>query len=395
MYVGLSSVVFTTGKGTTVGVLKAAFLLFRELVVPKSHLALENLALRQQVAVFKQSVKRPKLRPWDRVFWTWLMRLWPEWRCALVIVKPETVIGWHRQGFRLYWRWKSRGGKPGRPLIAAEVVALIRRMCRENPTWGAPRIQSELKLMGHDVVESTAAKYMVRDPKPPSQTWRTFLENHVPDLVGIDFFTMPTVTFRVLYCFIVLRHDRRQIVHFNVTMHPTAQWTAQQIVEAFPFDEVPRYLIRDRDGTYGHQFREKVKGLGIDEVVIAPRSPWQNPYCERVIGSIRRDCLRHVIVLNEVHFKRILSSYLDYYHHVRTHLSLERNSPIPRNVELPFEGDVIAIPMVGAFLSVGQLGDAKSQSSSADPTVPSRLVNNYGIAAHCGRIYSLTQESNR
>ncbi len=171
----------------------------------------------------------------------------------------------------------------------------------------------------------------------------------MPDLVGIDFFTMPTATFRVLYCFIVLRHDRRQIVHFNVTMHPTAQWTAQQIVEAFPFDEAPRYLIRDRDGVYGHHFRERVKGLGIDEVPIAPRSPWQNPYCERVIGSIRRECLRHVIVLNEAHFKRILSSYLDYYHHVRTHLSLERNSPIPRNVESPSEGDVIAIPMVGGL----------------------------------------------
>ena len=330
-------------------VLKVPFLFLRALVVPKFVLAMENLALRQQVAVFKQSVKRPKLRPRDRVFWKWMSILWPDWRSALLIVKPETVVRWHRQGFRLYWRWKSKTGKPGRPAIAAEVVALIRRMCRENPTWGAPRIQSELKLLGHDVAESTVAKYMIRDRKPPSQTWRTFLENHVPDLVGIDFFTIPTATFRVLYCFIVLRHDRRQIVHFNATMHPNAQWTAQQIVEAFPFDEAPRYMIRDRDGIYGDHFRKRVKSMGIEEVISAPQSPWQNPYCERVIGSIRRDCLDHLIVLHEAHLKRILSGYFEYYHHWRTHLSLERNSPIPREVESPCHGKVIAIPHVGGL----------------------------------------------
>ena len=331
------------------GVLKAAFLFLRALVIPKFVLAMENLALRQQVAVFKQNRKRPKLRPRDRVFWTWMSILWPDWRSALIIVKPETVIRWHRQGFRIYWRWKSKGRRPGRPTIEAEVVALIRRMCRENGTWGAPRIQSELKLLGHDVAEYTVAKYMVCDRKPPSQNWRTFLENHVPDLVGIDFFTMPSATFRVLYCFIVLRHDRRRIVHFNVTLHPTAQWTAQQIVEAFPFDEAPCYLIRDRDGTYGHHFRTRVKGLGIDEVPIAPRSPWQNPYCERVIGSIRRECLNHVIILSERHLKRILTAYFEYYHGCRTHLSLDRNSPQPRDVEPPSTGKVIALPQVGGL----------------------------------------------
>ena len=330
-------------------VLKVPFLFLRALVVPKFVLAMENLALRQQVAVFKQSVKRPKLRPRDRVFWKWMSILWPDWRSALLIVKPETVVRWHRQGFRLYWCWKSKAGKPGRPAIAEEVVALIRRMCRENPTWGAPRIQSELKLLEHDVAESTVAKYMIRDRKPPSQTWRTFLENHVPDLVGIDFFTIPTATFRVLYCFIVLRHDRRQIVHFNATMHPNAQWTAQQIVEAFPFDEAPRYMIRDRDGIYGDHFRKRVKSMCIEEVISAPQAPWQNPYCERVIGSIRRDCLDHMIVLHEAHLKRILSGYFEYYHHWRTHLSLERNSPIPREVKSPCHGNVIAIPHVGGL----------------------------------------------
>jgi transposase InsO family protein len=222
-------------------------------------------------------------------------------------------------------------------------------MSHENPTWGAPRIQSELTLLGYSVAERTVAKYMVRSPKPPSQTWRTFLENHVSDLAAIDFFTVPTATFRVLYCFVVLRHDRRQVVHFNVTAHPGAQWAAQQIVEAFPFDEAPRYLIRDRDGTFGPQFRKRIKGLGIDEVPIAPRAPWQNPYCERLIGSIRRECLNHIIVLDEAHLKRILTSYFDYYHHARTHLSLDRNSPIPREVEPRLQGEVIGISQVGGL----------------------------------------------
>jgi len=234
-------------------------------------------------------------------------------------------------------------------MIERDVRALIRRMSQENPTWGAPRIQSELKLLGHSVAESTVAKYMVHPHQPPSLTWRTFLDNHVPDLVGIDFFTVSTVTFRVLYCFVVLRHDRRCVVHFNVTTNPTARWTAQQVVEAFPFEEAPRYLIRDRDGLYGDYFRDRVKNMGIDEVVIAPRSPWQNPYCERVIGLIRRECLDHVIVLSEMHLKRILSDYFDYYHRSRTHLSLDRNSPVPREVEPPSQGEVVAIPQIGGL----------------------------------------------
>ena len=238
------------------GILKAVLVLLRAMLVAKVHLAVENLALRQQLAVYKQSIKRPKLRLRDRVFWVWLSRLWPNWRSALAIVQPETVIKWHRMGFKRYWRWKSRAGKPGRPCIEREIRDLIRRMSRENPTWGAPRIQSELALLGHDVVEATVAKYMVRPQKPPSQTWRTFLDNHVPDIAACDFFTIPTVTFRVLYVFIVLRHDRRQVVHFNVTTNPHAAWTAQQIVDAFPYEEAPRFLIRDRDGIYGDYFKK-------------------------------------------------------------------------------------------------------------------------------------------
>ena len=331
------------------GFLKAIMMLLRAMLISKVHLAVENLALRQQLAVCKQSVKRPKLRPRDRVFWVWLSWLWPKWRSALAIVKPETVIKWHRMGFRLYWRWKSRAGKPGRPPIEREIRDLIRRMSRENPTWGAPRIVSELALLGHDVAKATVAKYMVRSRKPPSQTWRTFLDNHVPDIAACDFFTIPTVTFRVLYVFIVLRPDRREVVHFNVTTNPHAEWTAQQIVNAFPFDEAPRFLIRDRDGIYGNYFQDRVKSMGIKEVPIAPRSPWQSPYCERVIGSIRRECLDHVIVLNERHLCRILSEYFDYYHNARCHLSLDRNSPKPREVEPPFEGEVVALPQVGGL----------------------------------------------
>ena len=263
-------------------------------------------------------------------------------------MKPATVDRWHRDGFKLYWRRKSRG-KPGRPRINAEIRRLTRRMSGENITWGAPRIQSELALLGYTVDESTVAKYMIRHRKPPSQTWRTFLENHVSDIAAIDFFVVPTVRFHLLYCFIVLRHDRRRVVHFNVTAHPTARWTGQQIVEAFPYDEAPRFLIRHRDGIYGVDFRERVEHLGIDEVVIAPRSPWQNPFAERMIGPIRRDCLSHVIVFDEAHLMRILTSYFAYYHDSRTHLSLGRNAPLPREVEPPSCGRVIAIPQVGGL----------------------------------------------
>ena len=214
---------------------------------------------------------------------------------------------------------------------------------------GTPRIQSELALLGHVVADSTIDEYRIRPRKPPSQTWRTFLDNHVKDIVAIDFFTVPTATFRILFTFVVLRHDRRQVVHFNVTAHPTAEWTAQQIVEAFPFDEEPRLLIRDRDGIYGSVFRSRVENMGIEEVLIAPRSPWQNPFAERVIGSIRRECLNHCIILNERHLRRILRSYFEYYHQSRTHLSLDRNAPILREAEPPSKGGVIAIPQVGGL----------------------------------------------
>ncbi len=222
-------------------------------------------------------------------------------------------------------------------------------MSGENSTWGAPRIQSELALLGYDVAESTVAKYMVRRRKPPSQTWRTFLRNHATEIAAIDFFTVPTATFRVLYCFVVLRHERRQVVHFAVTENPSAAWTARQITEAFPWDEAPRYVLRDRDGIYGEEFIRRVKAMGIEEVLTAAHSPWQNPYVERLIGSVRRECLDHVIVLGENHLRRILRSYIDYYHEDRSHQSLNRRPPKGRDVEPIESGGVVSLPRVGGL----------------------------------------------
>ena len=222
-------------------------------------------------------------------------------------------------------------------------------MSRNNIGWGAPRIHGELKMLGIRVSESTVAKYMIRHRKPPSQTWRTFLGNHLSELVSVDFFTVPTATFRVLYVFVFLRHERREIVHFNATYNPTAEWTAQQIAEAFPFETAPRYLIRDRDSIYGARFRSRGKSLDIEEVPTAPRSPWQNPYVERIIGSIRRECLNHVIIFNERHLRKVLKSYARYYHEARTHLSLDKQSPVLRPIEPPDQGKVVAIPHVGGI----------------------------------------------
>jgi len=262
-----------------------------------------------------------KIHDSDRVFWILVRRLLSRWRDTLLIVKPETVINWHRKGWRYYWRRKSQRGRPGRPKIDPEVIELIRRMSRDNATWGAPRIQSELALLGHEIAESTVAKYMVRHPKEPSQTWRTFLVNHMSVAAACDFFVVPTLTFKPLYYFVVLSHDRRKTVHVNVTRHPTDEWTAQQIVEAFPGDGCePRYLHRDRDSVYGRMFRKKITAIGIAEVISARKSPWQNPFAERVIG----------------------------YNESRTHLSLEGNSPIPRQVE-DGPGEVIAIPHLGGL----------------------------------------------
>ena len=248
----------------------------------------ENAALRNQLYLYRRSGQRPSIRPADRLLWCFIAKFWAGWRAALYFVQPRTVTTWQKKRFRDYWRALSQSTKTGRPRISPELRKLIGRMWEANPTWGSPKIVAELAMLGIDVAKSTVEKYKPKRTGPPSPTWRTFLDQHVRDLVSIDFFIVPTATFRVLFVFIVLAHDRRRIVHFNVTEHPTAQWTAQQIVEAFPFDTAPSYLIRDGDGIYGDCVTRRIESLGIDEVITAPASPWQNAYVERMIGTLRR-----------------------------------------------------------------------------------------------------------
>jgi putative transposase len=274
---------------------KMILVFIRGLIVSRAKLSLELVALNHQLVVLRRTVQRPHIHNDDRLFWIVVSRIWKGWRQALIFVQPETVIKWHRQGFRMYWRWKSRGSNVGRPKLDKEIRDLIHRISDENPLWGVPRIQSELRLLGYEIAESTVAKYRVRNRKPPSQTWKTFLENHAGEIISIDFFTVPTITFRILFCFVVLRHDRRQVVHFNVTSHPTAFWTGQQLVQAFPEDTAPGYLLRDQDRVYGADFIKRVQAMGIKEVRSAPASPWQRALVERLIGSIRRECLDHMM----------------------------------------------------------------------------------------------------
>ncbi len=313
--------------------LSTIFHLFQFVLKDRTQLALENVALRQQLAVYKRTVERPKIEDRDRIFWLSVMRMLKEWKEALVIVQPRTVVAWHRKGFRYYWRRKSKA-TPGRPPISMEIIFLIRRMSQDNVLWGAPRIRDELALLGHEVAKSTVAKYMVNHRKcTPSQSWKTFLSNHMPVTAACDFFVVPTLTFNLLYAFVVLSHDRRRILHVNVTANPTAKWTGRQIIEAFPNDSVPKYLLRDRDGIYGWEFERCVAALGIEQVMSAPRSPWQNPFVERVIGSIRRECTDHIVPLNEKHLLRTLREYVVYYNESRTHQSLDGDAPVRRDVE--------------------------------------------------------------
>jgi putative transposase len=324
---------------------------FRDLFRRRSYLEAELLALRHQVLVLQRQLgqRRVQLRPADRVYWVVLSRLWPRWREALFVVKPETVIAWHRRGVRWYWRWKSRSRTAGRPGIRREVIDLIRSMDKANPTWGAPRIHGELLKLGIEVAESTVSKYLPRLPRrAPSQGWRTFLHKHLSPMIAVDFAVVPTIKGHLLFVFIVLSLARRKVLHVNVTAHPTAAWTAQQVVEALPWTTNDRYVIRDRDGN-GVTFRERVSGLGLEEVVIAARSPWQNGYVERFIGSLRRECLDHVIALDERHLLRIVLSYVTYYNRTRTHLALGKDPPESRPVHVSDGGEIVAIPEVGGL----------------------------------------------
>src|SRR5882724_7606515 len=260
---------------------------------------LEILALRHQLVVYQQSVPRPRIQPTDRLLWSWLALAWAGWQEALTFVQP--------------------------------------------------RIVGELRKLGLDVAKSTVERYRVPPRKPPSPTWKAFLNNHVQAMVALDFFVVPTVTHKLLFVLVMLAHERRRVVHFNITEHPTAEWTAQQVLEAFPWDNVPPYFLRDRDRIYGTAFRQRVRHMGIEEVLIAPWSPWQNPFVERLIGSIRRECLDHGVIFHARHLQRILASYFAYYHRWRTHLSLAMDCPEPRPVEPPGAEAVIAVPEVGGL----------------------------------------------
>src|SRR5277367_5170110 len=299
----------------------------------KSWLEAENVALRHQLIVLRRQVRgRVRLSNNDRWFFVQLYRWFPSILKVITIIRPETLVRWHRVGFRRYWRWKSRS-LGGRPQVETDLRALIRRMSIENPLWGAPRIHGELLKLGIAVAQSSVAKYMVKRRSPPSQGWRTFLRNHAPDIAAMDLFVVPTVGFDLLYALVIVRLDRRELVWINVTANPTAEWVARQITEAFPWDEAPRYLIRDRDRIYGGSVTRRLRAMGIRDKPTAPVSPWQNGFAERLIGSIRRECLDHIVVFGEAHLRRILRSYGRYYNDVRTHRSLDKDAPVPRPVQ--------------------------------------------------------------
>ena len=316
---------------------------------PRSDLAVENIALRQQVAVLKKENPRPRLTLFDRLFWVWLYRHWSHWKDALVIVKPETVIGWHRRGFRIYWAFISRRGKkPGRPRIGKEIRDLIRRMARENVTWGAPRIHAELKKLGFDVSERTVSRYMPKRKPSDDQIkkWKTFLKLHAKGIAAMDFFTVPTVTFQTLYVFFIINHESRKILHFNVTSHPYSGWVMQQLREAFPYDEACKYLIFDRDSSFSPDVVRAMKSFGIKPGRTAYKSPWQNPFAERWVRSCREGILNHVVIFGEAHLRMLLREYISYYASDRCHDSLAKDAPDGRTVQRKHSASakIIALP---------------------------------------------------
>src|SRR5271166_5591553 len=313
----------------------------------RARLEAENLVLRQQVIVLsRKSRSRVWLRNIDRTILVWLYRLFPSILNAITVVKPETVIGWHRRGFRAYWRWRSRR-RGGRPRIDRKIRDLIRRMNKENPLWGAPRIHSELLMLGIEVAQSTVARYMTKRHGSPSQGWKTFLRNHAAGIASIDLFVVRAVSFQLLYGLVILRHARRRLVSISVTSNPTAEWIAGQVIDAFPWGQAPRHLIRDRDGAFGPAYTRRIRAMGIRDRPTAPRSPWQNGYVERLIGSIRRESLDHLVVFDEAQLRRLLKNYASYYNQVRTHLSLDKNAPDFRRPQKL--GTIAAIPILGGL----------------------------------------------
>jgi transposase InsO family protein len=322
-------------------------LVARSRLKSRARLEAEILVLRQQVIVLSRKFpSRVRLRNIDRLVFGWLYQLFPSILNAITVVKPETVIRWHRRGFRAYWHWKSRR-RGGRPRIDREIRDLIRRMNKENPLWGAPRIHGELLMLGIEVAQSTVARYMTKRQGPPSRGWKTFLRNHAPGIASVDLFVVRTISFRLLYGLVILRHARRCLVTISVTSNPTAEWIAGQVTDAFPWDEAPRHLIRDRDGVFGPAYTRRIRAMGIRDRPTAPRSPWQNGHVERLIGSIRRESLDHLIVFGEAHLRDVLKAYASYYNKIRPHLSLDKDAPDFRGTQKIRR--IAAIPILGGL----------------------------------------------
>jgi transposase InsO family protein len=329
-------------------VLHATAILIANLFKSRRRLEAENIVLRHQLNIaLRRAPPRLRLSGMDRAILVCLVRLWPDLvGTTIQVVKPETVLRWHRAGFRAFWRWKSRR-RTGRPTIDRDLRDLIQRMSQENPLWGASRIHGELLMLGFQVAQSTVSKYMARGRRPPLQSWRTFLRNHADVIAAIDMCVVPTVSFERLFAFLVLGHSRRQLLWFEVTRHPTAEWLARQITEAFPWGSAPVYLVRDNDRAYGQVFTGRIRAMGIRDRPISPRSPWQNGIAERFIGTLRRECLDQMVIFGEAHLRRVLAAYAHFYNQTRPHLALQKDAPLRRAIQRV--GTVIAIPLLGGL----------------------------------------------
>jgi transposase InsO family protein len=339
--------------GDAEGVLELLWLLLVTVLAwlrPRHDLVLENLLLRHQLAVLTRPTRthpRARLRAWDKLLWVVARRWCGRWREHLAFVTPDTVVRWHRQGWRLFWRWTSRS-RGGRPHLSPEVQDLIRTISRENRLWGTERIRGELLKLGIVVSNRSIRRYRWRGPsRPPSQTWRTFLRNHAHHLWAADLFTVPTLTFRTLYVLVFIAHGRRELVHVNVTANPTAAWVWRQLIEATAWGRKPRHLLRDRDAVYGREFRARAGRIGIDAIATPVRSPRANAVAERVIGTLRRECLDHLIVVDEQHLASVLAELISYYNHERPHRTLGLQTPEARL--RPVAGPILSRPVLNGL----------------------------------------------
>jgi putative transposase len=327
--------------------LKSVFLFFRKSFTTNLQLKLVIIFLTKQLEIYQRANPKLKIKGTDKLFFSIMMKMFSNWKERIFIVKPGTAIKWHRTAFRFYWRCKTIS-KEGRPRTEREVIDLIKQMANENPLWGVPRIHGEIKKLGYDISQSTVQRYIPkRGKRTTGQRWKTFLKNHSKEIISIDFLTVPTISFKLLHVLVVIEHHRRKIIHFNITKNPTAEWTLQQVRDLLFEYATPKYLIRDRDTRFGNLFSEGINQFGIKQIVTAYLSPWQNGYVERVIGSIRRECLVHVILLNENHIRNILTDYISYYNKYRTHLGINKDSPEGRPIQS--EGKIDKIPVVNGL----------------------------------------------